>query len=111
MTKRKPAVAPAAIPAVWLRTISVELAEPYAGWRGTFRRSLSLNALIELQSGDLGRIVALLDARLLEHNFPDGGGGIAASLGDVEPLDAISAIALAFMKAAIANVGGTTEAA
>lgn len=71
------------------RTVTAEIREGrYAGWRFTARRDWTVRELMELNEGLPGK-AAFLDRQLLEHNFPDREGNVAASMLDVYPADAI----------------------
>lgn len=67
------------------RTIDVELAGEYAGWRATARADFPARVLVDLQSGNIERVMAALDGILVDHNMPDADGNVAASCADVDP--------------------------
>lgn len=79
-----------AAPRVEHRTVELELPSPYEGWRFTARLDFPARVLMDLQSGDFETVIKAMDTVLVvDHNFPDVNGDIAASMLDVDPLDAV----------------------
>lgn len=67
------------------RTVHVKLDDPYAGWEATAKADFKAKHLAALESGKVERIIPVLDAIIIEHNFPDADTGErAASMGDVD---------------------------
>jgi hypothetical protein len=86
--RRKPAKRPA------IRTVHVLLEDgDFAGWEATARADFPARLLSDLQSGNIGRIIGVLDAIVLDHNFPDEKDQLATSMGDVDPYDGLLEVA------------------
>lgn len=86
--RRRPASRPAA------RTVSVTIASgDFAGWEATARADFPARLLADLQSGSIERIIAVLDAIVVDHNFPDQSDELAATMGDVDPYDGLMEVA------------------
>ena len=86
--RRKPAARPAA------RTVSVEIKKgDFLGWEATARADFPARLLADLQSGDIARIIGVLDAIITDHNFPDKDDELAASMGDVDPYNGLMVVA------------------
>jgi hypothetical protein len=78
-TKRKAAARPEQ------RTVKVILAAPYEGWEATARAGFKARHWADLSSSDPDRILPVLSAIILEHNFPDEETGeLAETIGDVD---------------------------
>jgi hypothetical protein len=72
------------------RTADFELAAPYTGWTFTARLDFPARWLEELASSNVLRVCAALDRFLIvDHNFPDIDGNVAASMLDVYPAEAV----------------------
>lgn len=85
---RKPAAKPAP------RTIDVELtAGDFAGWSCTARADFPSSVVADLESKQLDRILRALDRIIIDHNFPDADGNLAATMADVDPYRGLFAIA------------------
>ena len=80
------------------RKVSIALQGVFAGWTATARADFPAGWLADLQSGEIGKIVAVLDRIVLEHNFPGDDGQLAPSFADV-PYDAMLAAATAVFDA------------
>lgn len=76
--KRRPAKRPAS------RTVDVTLGGDYAGWEATCRADFPAKLIADLQAGSLDRIIAALDAIVIDHNFPNDADEIAATLAEVD---------------------------
>ena len=83
------------------RTVSANGEGPYADWHVTLRSDFSARMLVELQSGDVLRVMAAVDPLVVEHNFPDGAGALASSILDAVPWDA----ALTVVTRALGEIG------
>ena len=66
------------------RTVTVELKGAYAGWRCTARADFPAGLLADLQSGQVAKIISVLDAIVIDHNYPGDDGDLAASMAQVE---------------------------
>lgn len=85
--RRRPAKRPAP------RTVDVTIdAGDFEGWSATCRVDFSAHVLVDLQSGDVARMLAALDAIIVDHNLPNGDGELAASMADVDPWAGLLAI-------------------
>ena len=85
---RKPAHRPAA------RTVSITIDKgDFAGWEATARADFPARLLADLQSGNIERIIGVLDAIVVDHNFPNKDDELAASMGDVDPYTGLMAAA------------------
>lgn len=71
------------------RTVTVALTGEFAGWELTARADFPAAFLADLQSGQMDRIIAVLDTIVVEHNFPTTDGTLAASMGKVDPFDGL----------------------
>lgn len=74
------------------RVVEVELAGEFAGWWARARADFPASLLADLGAGDPGRVVAVLEAIVLEHNLPTSDGSLASSIGAVDPYDGLLAI-------------------
>lgn len=74
-------------------TVTVPDGEAFAGWEATAHADFRAGWLIELQSGDVGRILAVLDRIVIDHNMPGTDGELAATMADVDPYDGLMDIA------------------
>jgi hypothetical protein len=81
------------------RTIEVQGEGEFADWQATARADFPAKHLAALQSGDLDRIIGVLDAIVIDHNMPDEAGEIAATMGDVDPFSGLMHIAEAIFTA------------
>lgn len=68
------------------RTIDVELngGGAFDGWWLRARADFPAALLAELQSGDIARVMAVLDVVIVDHNMPDEQGELAGELGQVQ---------------------------
>jgi hypothetical protein len=78
-------------PAARTVTATIEAGE-FAGWSATAKADFPARVLSDLQSGNVDRLVAALDAIIIDHNMPDTNDEIAASMGDVEPYEGVMLI-------------------
>lgn len=81
------------------RTVSVTLTGTYAGWSATARADFPVSYLTELQSGEIARIMPILDRVILEHNMPNADDEIASTMADVDPYDGMTTMAAAIFDA------------
>lgn len=78
--KRRAAKAPAP------RTVTVSIKDgEFEGWEATAKADFSARLLVDLQSGDMAKLVAVMDKIVIDHNMPDADGNVAGSLIDVVP--------------------------
>jgi hypothetical protein len=86
--KRHAAKRPAA------RTITVTIAEgEYEGWEATARADFPASVLVDLESGRISRVIAALDAIVVDHNLPNAKDELAASMTEVDPYQGLLVIA------------------
>lgn len=82
--KRRPAKRPAG------RTVHVVIAEgDFEGWEATAKADFPARLLADLQSGSVERLIGVLEAIIVDHNFPDAEDEIAVHMGDVDPYDGL----------------------
>ena len=68
------------------RTVTVAITEgDFTGWEATARADFPARLLVDLQSGQIDRIMHVLDAIVTDHNFPDSEDNLATTMGDVDP--------------------------
>jgi hypothetical protein len=95
--KRRPAKRPAA------RTVSVTIEDgDFAGWSATARADFPAGLVLDLNSGDIERILAVLETIIVEHNMPNDRDELAERLADVDPYAGLLAVANAIGDALIA---------
>lgn len=82
---------PKAAPGLPARTATLELEAPYEGWVFTIRLDYPARVLEQLLSGSVVTITRALDTLVIEHNFPDVDGKVAASMLDVYPVEGVLA--------------------
>jgi hypothetical protein len=86
---------PASRPAVRTVDIAIDKGD-FAGWEATARADFPARLLADLQSGQIERIIAVLDAIIVDHNFPNSQDELAERMGDVDPyaglMEAASAV-------------------
>ena len=76
------------------RTVNVVIKEgEFAGWEATAKADFPARLLVDLQSGEISKILAVLDAIIIDHNFPDVNDEIATAMADVDPYPALLTIA------------------
>ncbi len=86
--KRRPAARPAR------RTVTATIEDgDFAGWSATAYADFPAGLLADLQSGDVGRIIGVLDRIVTEHNFPNDAGELAERMADVDPYQGLLAVA------------------
>ena len=91
---RQPAKRPAA------RTVSVEIKKgDFTGWEATARADFKASLLADLQSGQIDRIIGVLDAIIVDHNFPNEADELAERMGDVDPYAGLMEVAGAIFEA------------
>lgn len=92
--KRRPARRPAP------RTVTVTIPDgAFAGWEATCRADFPAKLLAKLESGKAADIVEVLDAIVVEHNFPNAQDELATSLAEVDPYDGLMVVAGALFDA------------
>ena len=92
--KRRPARRPAA------RTVEVGIAEgDFEGWRCTAKVDFPARHLAALQSRDAGAFLEVMDAIIVDHNFPNDRDELAESMADVDPYAGLVAMASAIFDA------------
>lgn len=68
------------------RTVTVIVDKgDFEGWEATARADFSASLLADLQSGDIAKIMSVLDIIVVDHNMPDKDDEIAAAMSDVDP--------------------------
>lgn len=76
------------------RTVHVVIEDgPFAGWEVTAKADFPARFIGDLNSNDVDRIIAVFDTIILDHNLPNTEGGIAKSMGDVDPYQGLTLIA------------------
>jgi hypothetical protein len=86
--RRRPAKRPAT------RTVEVVIKSgDFEGWEATARADFPAKLLADLESGQIGKIITVLDAIIVSHNFPNADDEIAASMGDVDPYPGLMKVA------------------
>lgn len=71
----------------------------FAGWEATARADFPAGYLADLDSGELDRIIAVLEKIITDHNMPDATDEIAKTLRDVDPYDGLLEISQAIFDA------------
>lgn len=88
MTARKAAKRPAP------RTVTATIeGGDFDGWSATARADFPARLVIDLNSGQVDKILGVLEAIIVEHNMPDSEGEIADHLADVDPYSGLLAVA------------------
>lgn len=64
--------------------VSIESGD-FAGWGATAKADFPAGLLADLVSGDIGRIMKVLDTIIVDHNFPDSQDKLATSMAEVDP--------------------------
>ena len=75
------------------RTVHVVLTGDYEGWECTARADFPARVLENFQSDSMERIMAALDAIILDHNFPNDQDEVAEFMSDVSPFGGVTAAA------------------
>ena len=75
------------------RTVTITLSGDYEGWECTARADFPARVLEDFQSASMTRIMAAMDAVIIDHNFPDSTDEIAQSMSDVDPVGGVTAAA------------------
>lgn len=57
----------------------------FAGWEATARADFPAGLLSDLTSGNIDRIMKVLDAIVIDHNFPNSDDELAERMADVDP--------------------------
>lgn len=82
------------------RTVEVGISSgDFEGWQATFRVDFPAKLLEDFESQSALRVMAALQQIVIEHNFPDSEGEVAASLMEVDPYTGLVAIADAYLEA------------
>jgi hypothetical protein len=82
------------------RTVTVTIPKgDFEGWEATARADFPAALLADLQSGSITRIIAVLDAIVIDHNMPDVNDEVAASMGEVDPYSGLMEVASAIFDA------------
>lgn len=86
--KRRPAKRPAP------RTVTVTIDKgDFEGWEATARADFPAGMLIDLASGDISRVIAVLGKIIVDHNFPNADDEIATTMEDVDPYGGLVEVA------------------
>lgn len=76
------------------RTVHVVIDKgDFEGWEATARADFRAGLIEDLQSGDISRIIGVLDAIVVDHNMPDVNDEIAQKMADVDPYSGLMEIA------------------
>lgn len=82
------------------RTVTATIAKgDFEGWEATAKADFPAGWLVDLQSGELGRIIGVLDRIVVDHNLPNVDDEVAASMSDVDPYDGLLEISGAIFDA------------
>lgn len=81
------------------RTVTVQGTGEFEGWECTALADFRAGWLVELQSGDVARILAVLERIIQDHNLPNTDGDVAETLADVDPYDGLMHLAAAITEA------------
>ena len=65
----------------------------FDGWSATCRADFRADWIADLQSGDIGKVIGVLDAIVLDHNMPSDDDTIAESMGQVDPYEGLLRVA------------------
>lgn len=71
------------------RTVTVKLKGAFEGWECTAKADFRAGLLTDLMSGEVDRIVGVLGEIIIDHNFPNEAGDVAASIRDVDPYEGV----------------------
>lgn len=76
------------------RTVTASITEgEFAGWEATAKADFPVKMLVDLQSSDVAKILAVLDTIIIDHNFPNADDELAQSMADVDPYGGLMLIA------------------
>jgi hypothetical protein len=75
---------PAKRPEARIVSVSIETG-PFEGWAATARADFAAGLLADLTSGDIGRIMTVLDRIIVDHNFPNANDELAKTMAEVDP--------------------------
>lgn len=76
------------------RTVSVSVTKgEFEGWEATAKADFPAGLLGDLQSGNIDKIIGVLDAIVIDHNMPDMDDEIAKSMAEVDPYAGLMEIA------------------
>lgn len=90
MSKRKRKAARRPAP----RTVSVTIAEgDFAGWEATARADFPARLVMDLNSGEIERIMTVLEVIIVDHNMPNEADEVAEHLADIDPYAGLLAVA------------------
>lgn len=82
------------------RTVEVGIPEgDFAGWRCTARVDFPARHLAALQSRDAMAFLEVMDAIIVEHNFPNSADELAETMADVDPYSGLVTMAKAIFDA------------
>ena len=88
MSKRRAAKRPAP------RTVTATIEDgDFAGWSATARADFPARLVIDLDSGQVEKILSVLEVIIVDHNMPDQADQVAEHLADVDPYAGLLAIA------------------
>lgn len=80
---------PVVAPRPETRFVEVHLKGVFEGWYCKAKADFPASQLADLGSGDIGRIIEVLGAIVVDHNFPNGEGTLAEKIGDVDPYEGL----------------------
>lgn len=76
------------------RTVTATIeAGDFEGWTATARADFPARLVIDLNSGQVEKILGVLEVIITDHNMPDSEGEIAEHLADVDPYSGLLEIA------------------
>lgn len=82
------------------RIVTVGISEGrFTGWRARVRVDFPASLIREFESGNPDRMLAAAGELILEWNFPDRDGRLAATLEDADPFAGVAEIIRTAMKA------------
>jgi len=81
------------------RTVTVTGPGEFSTWECTARADFPARLMVDLQSGNVSLVLAAFGAIVVEHNFPNVDGEIAATLEDVDPYTGLTELAGAIFEA------------
>jgi hypothetical protein len=83
-----------------VRTVDVGIAEgDFEGWQATFKVDFPASYLEDLESKNAVKFLAVMDKLIVDHNFPDVEGEVAATMRDVDPYTGLVRVSEAYLDA------------
>ena len=81
------------------RQVHVVLSGEFDGWEATAWADFPAKLIADLASGNVERVIGVLDAIIIDHNMPNAQDKLAANMGDVDPYDGLMRIGAAIFDA------------